>query len=380
MTGAALPVKGGIVLDLAGLDGAETVDDVNLTVTVPAGVLGSDLEARLNARGLTLGHSPQSLGCSSVGGWLATRASGQFSSKYGSIEDLVLGVTAVLSSGRRVTLTTSPRAALGPDLRQLFIGSEGTLAVITEVVLRIFPVPQHRVLEAFRFDDVTSGIEAMRQITRQGLRPFLVRFYDEDEARHAMQDVGFDGCVLFLGHEGLAALAACEHGLAVEIVERCGATSLGSTAVEAWMLRRFDFSTVEKALNKTGGYAETIEVAQEWRTIEALYRDLKRALQPLADEVLGHFSHVYNQGTSLYVILLGHADDDAEVQSRLEEIWRVAMETTLQHGGQISHHHGVGLAREGFMEQAAPDSVALLREIKKALDPAGILNPGKLGI
>ena len=260
VTGAALPVKGGIVLDLAGLDGAETVDDVNLTVTVPAGVLGSDLEARLNARGLTLGHSPQSLGCSSVGGWLATRASGQFSSKYGSIEDLVLGVTAVLSSGRRVTLTTSPRAALGPDLRQLFIGSEGTLAVITEVVLRIFPVPQHRVLEAFRFDDVTSGIEAMRQITRQGLRPFLVRFYDEDEARHAMQDVGFDGCVLFLGHEGLAALAACEHGLAVEIVERCGATSLGSTAVEAWMLRRFDFSTVEKALNKTGGYAETIEV------------------------------------------------------------------------------------------------------------------------
>ena len=107
---------------------------------------------------------------------------------------------------------------------------------------------------------------------------------------------------------------------------------------------------------------------------------MKRALQPLADEVLGHFSHVYNQGTSLYVILLGHADDDAEAQSRFEEIWRVAMETTLQHGGQISHHHGVGLAREGFMEQAAPDSVALLREIKKALDPAGILNPGKLGI
>jgi alkyldihydroxyacetonephosphate synthase len=378
VTGAPIPARGGIVLDLAGIDGEEQVNETNLTVTVPAGALGSELEGRLNARGFTLGHSPQSLGRSSVGGWVATRASGQFSSRYGSIEDLVVGLRLVLPAGGSVQLSAAPRAAVGPDLRQLFVGSEGTLGVITEVTLKLFPLPEHRVVEAFAFPQVSHGLRAMRSIAQSGARPFLLRLYDEDEAPVAMADSTFVKCVLFSGCEGPTRLAECEHAIVKEIVERAGGTSVGADPVEAWLARRFDFSAIENVLAERGGYAETIEVAHSWASIGDLYADLKTGLKQLSDHVLGHFSHVYGQGTSLYLIMHGRTDDDAAAQRRLEDIWETAMKTTLQHGGELSHHHGVGLARRPYLDQAIPDAHALLADIKGALDPAGILNPGKL--
>lgn len=382
VTGAPLAVRGGVVLDLSGLAGPIELDEQALTVTVAAGTVGLVVEHQLNERGYTLGHSPQSLGQSSVGGWLATRATGQFSSRYGGIEDLVVGFTVVLPTGEPLRLEARPRAALGPDLRLLFLGSEGTLGVFTSVTLKIFPVPSHRIVEAFALPDVQSGLAAMRMVTRAGLRPFLARLYDEDESRHQMpaSDPEFTGSLLLLGHEGGREVTTAEHAEATALVADQGGRSLGAGPAERWMERRFDFTSVSDVLQTTGGYAETIEVAHTWGHIEKLYRALKAELVPLADEVLGHFSHVYQQGTSLYLILLGQAVTDVAAGERLTRIWDTAMRVSLQHGAELSHHHGAGLARQPFLEEGLGDALGLLRRVKRELDPAGILNPGKLAL
>jgi alkyldihydroxyacetonephosphate synthase len=380
VTGASLPLDGGICLDLSRMNRLIEIDDTNLLVRVQSGMMGHVLEDTLNRRGYTLNHSPQSLDRSTVGGWIATRATGQFSSRYGGIEDLVVALVVVLPGGEIIETKSAPRASVGPDLRQLFLGSEGTMGVVGEVTLRVFPLAPYRRLEALRFAAVESGVTAMRQIMQSGLRPFLVRFYDEVEARYAVRDQNFDGCVMFLGFEGIQAVAEAEYQAAVDFCTAHGAVLIGSASVEGWMSRRYDFSTVENLLNSRGGVAETIEIAHVWDQIVPTYRAMKAALAPLATEVLGHFSHVYTHGTSLYLILLGQVENDAEAESRLLRIWDVAMSTALEHGAVISHHHGVGIARLPFVRRTLGENVDLLEVIKNAVDPAGIMSPGKLGL
>jgi len=380
VTGQPLPTRGGIVLDVSGLTGPHEIDEIDMTVTVPAGVNGGELERALQEAGWTTRFSPQSLYRSSVGGWLATLATGQFSSRYGGVEDLVVGYRVVLADGAVAELTAAPRAAMGPDLRRIFLGSEGTLGVITRVTLKIMPIPAARELAAFSVPDVVSGLAILREQAARGLRPALLRLYDVDEARHAMADADVSSPVLFTGTEGEPAIAAAEMAVLTAIAEEHGAVALGPEPVEAWLDRRFDFSTVERLLDTAGGYAETIEVAHTWRHIEALYTALRKVLEPLSDEVLVHFSHVYTQGTSMYVILLGRADDDAAATARLTEIWATAMQTCLDHGAELSHHHGGGLARSPYSRRSLGSAHRVLRRLKHALDPDGLLNPGKLGL
>lgn len=378
VTGQPLPVRGGIVLDLTGLPRRWEIDPVDMTVTVTAGVNGGDLEDDLAVQGWTLGHSPQSLYRSSVGGWLATLATGQFSSRYGGIEDLVVEYSVVLATGQTIRLTGAPRAAMGPDLRQLFLGSEGTLGIVTEVVLKIFPLPEAELLQAFSMPTVAAGLEFLRAQAAAGLRPFLLRLYDADEARHAVP--GAAGPVLFAGSRGLRALAEAELGALHELAGLQGGVPLGTEPVRRWMARRFDFSAVENRLATPGGYAETIEIAHTWRHVGRTYTAMKSALAPLADEVLAHFSHVYDQGTSMYVILFGQAADDAAAVLRLRDIWATAMRVALDTGAVLSHHHGGGLARSPYAREALGEAHLLLRRIKDALDPGHLLNPGKLGL
>ncbi|MCA1218666.1 FAD-binding oxidoreductase [Streptomyces sp. 8L] len=380
VTGQPLPVRGGIVLDLSGLPDAFEVDTEDLTVRASAGYNGGALEDELNARGLTLGHSPQSLYRSSVGGWLATLATGQFSSYYGGIEDLVTGFTVILATGETLRLKASPRAAMGPDLRQLFLGSEGTLGVITSVTLKVFPLPAARLLQTYALPSVEAGVAILRAQAAAGLRPFLLRLYDPAEARHALQDGSLTAPVLFTGTQGTENMAHAEAAELDALVTAHGGRALGPEGAEKWMARRFDFSSVENLLAQEGGYAETIEVAHTWRGIMPLYEALTRELAPLADEVLAHFSHVYTQGTSLYLILRGTAADDAEAVERLERIWATAMRVALDLGAELSHHHGGGLARSPYTRRSLGASHLLLRRLKNALDPNGVLNPGKLGL
>ena len=380
VTGQALPTRGGIVLDLVNLVGEPELDELNQTVSAPAGVRGSDLEAWLAERGYTMNFFPQSLTRSSIGGWVATRATGQLSSKYGGIESAIVSYDVILSDSTACTVEQKPRAAVGPDLRQLFLGSEGTFGIVTRIAMKVYRRAEASISEAWVLSDVVSGTDAMREIYQAGIRPALMRFYDDSETQHAVRGDSVTGCALFLTHDGLASLAAAEHEASREIVIAHGGKSLGSEPVESWYRRRFDFSTVEKLLAEPGGYAETIEVAHLWSGIVPLYEGLVEALAPYADEVLGHFSHVYTQGASLYVILLGKAEDNVEASRRLDVIWRVAMETTTRLGGELSHHHGAGLARQDFISQNLGAQHELIARLKKALDPSGILNPGHLGL
>lgn len=380
VTGQPLPLAGGLVLDVSGIVSEPELDAVDGLVTVAAGVRGSDLEAWLGERDLSLRHSPQSLARSSVGGWIATRAIGQFSSRYGGIEHLVVRYRVVLADGTVAEVGESPRAAMGPSLKQLFIGAEGTLGVVTRVTLKVFRRPAFEVREAFAFPGVEPALTAMRESTQLGLRPHIMRLYDADEARHAAPHAPAGTAVLFLGHEGLAEVAAAEHAASKALIEEGGGVPLGAAPVDAWMGRRFDFSTVENLLATNGGFAETIEVANTWSAIEPMYHALRTALSPLADEVLGHFSHVYHDGVSFYVILLGTVADDGAALARLEQIWSTAMRIVLEHGGEISHHHGGGLARAAWARDSLGSGFELLARLKDALDTQHLLNPGKLGL
>ncbi|AXC30325.1 MULTISPECIES: FAD-binding oxidoreductase [Raoultella] len=380
VTGQPLPTRGGIVLDVTGMTQHREINITNLTVEVSAGYNGGHLEDELQQMGWTLGHSPQSLYQSTVGGWLSTLATGQFSSYYGGIEELVTAYTVILATGEKLRLKASPRAAMGPDLRQLFIGAEGTLGIVTSVQLKIFPLPQTRLYDSLELPSIDAGLEIMREQAMAGLRPFLLRLYDTNEARHAMQNPLQDKPVMFLGTQGVDAVAHAEMDAFMAIVHRHGGKSIGSEGVLKWMERRFDFSTVEKLLDSHGGFAETIEIAHTWDGISGLYHALHEMLTPLADEVLSHFSHVYPQGTSMYMILLGRESSDREAVEKLRTIWRETMRVCLEHHAELSHHHGGGLVRSPYARESLGSAHLLLRRVKQALDPNGTLNPGKLGL
>ncbi|MBU3030729.1 FAD-binding oxidoreductase [Paracoccus marinaquae] len=379
VVGSPLTEAGGVVIDLSRMDRIIALDEDNLLVTVQAGKRGDLLEAELNERGYTLNHSPQSLDRSTVGGWVATRATGQLSSLYGGIEDQLIALEVVLPDGRIVQTKQTPRAAIGLDTKEVFLGSEGTFGIVTQVTTRIFPLKSYRRLETVTFDTVSDGIKAMRAMTRNGLKPFIVRFYDVDEARHAMKDPSFGQCVMFLGFEGIEAVVEAEYAAVMDLCRAHGGKAIGPAGIEGWLARRYDFSAVENILARPGGVAETIEISDFWSSIEGTYEALKTALAPLADEVLCHFSHVYAQGSSLYVILIGQAEDAAAAEARIRRIWEVAMRICLERGAATSHHHGVGLARKDFVAADQGDAMVVNQLIKSALDPNNIMNPGKLG-
>jgi alkyldihydroxyacetonephosphate synthase len=378
VTGQPLAARGGICLDMSAMNSILALNEVSLVVKVQAGKFGDALEAELNQKGYTLNHSPQSLDRSTVGGWVSTRAMGQFSSRFGGIENMLICLTAVLPGGEIVETMNVPRGAVGPDLNHVFMGAEGTLGVVTEVSLKIFPVAEFQKLETVAFETVEAGVAVMRTLMRLGIQPFLVRFYDADEAPHAMVDKTFKKCVMFLGFKGVTSIALAEYEAVMGLCRAEGGVPIGPAPAEAWMARRYDFSTVENLLNEPGGLAETIEIAHFWDGILDTYYELKKAVAPYADEVLSHFSHIYPQGTSLYIILLGKDVDDATAEANLIKVWDLVMRICLKNGAAISHHHGSGLARGPYVSDALGSSMQLLRRIKGEIDPHGIMNPGKL--
>jgi len=380
VTGQSLPTQGGIVLDLSQIISEPVLSISDMTVNASAGMRGSDLEEWLNKRSLTLNFFPQSLSRSTIGGWVATRATGQLSTKFGGIEESAVGFSVILSDSTEIQLGQKPRAAVGPNLKELFLGTEGMFAVITEVILKVYRKSDLQLSEAWLMPSVNSGIVAMKEIMHSGVRPSLVRFYDEAEAKFAVPEIELKKCVLFLTHEGLSSITKAEHLESSKIVVSLGGESIGSTPVDNWYKRRFDFSAVEEILASKGGYAETIEVAHNWSEIENLYSGLVKELTPLSDTVLGHFSHVYTNGASLYIILFGKTDTDEQAVLRLRKIWDTAMTVVTELGGEISHHHGAGLARQDFIAKSLGTQHDLLKKLKNVMDPEAILNPGHLGL
>lgn len=379
VVGAPLAEKGGISLAMAGMNKLIEMDTANNTVTAEAGINAGKLEEKLNAKGMTMNFSPQSLHRSSIGGWVATRATGQFSSRYGGIEDALVALEAVLADGTILQTPQLPRMSVGPDVAQLFVGAEGTLGVVTKVTMRIYPQSETQLFATIDFPTVEGGVAAIRAMMSSGLRPFLLRFYDLEEARFAMHDEAYPSPVMFLGTDGLKAMAQCELECCVDIAKANGGTLAKEKGTEAWMSRRFDFSAIENMLAEPGGVAETIEVSHNWEGILKTHALLKERLGTVSKNVLGHFSHAYVNGVSLYMILVSDAPDLAQARADIDQLWSIAMEGALETGASIAHHHGAGKARAGYVRQALGEAHVPLQRLKTALDPKGILNPGKLG-
>jgi alkyldihydroxyacetonephosphate synthase len=376
--GASVPLFGGVVLDLTGLAGIVAVDDVSLVADVRAGTFGHHLEADLRAgHGVTTGHWPQSIELSTVGGWLACRSAGQYSTRYGKIEDMVVGLDLVLADGTTVTTGGFPRQAVGPDLTQLFVGSEGTLGVITGARLRVRAVPPDTWRAAFGFATFAEGTEACRRILRRGATPAVLRLYDGPESARSYATDGTT-CVLLVLDEGDPAILAAT----ATIVEgECGdATRLDDALVERWLTHRNDVGALH-ALTEKGFVVDTMEIAAPWGRLARIY-DATIAAMLTVDHTraaTAHLSHSYSDGACLYFTFAATPPPDA-IERTYVALWDAGQRAVLAAGGSLSHHHGIGINRARFVPDALGGGFGVLDRLKAALDPLGILNPGKLGM
>jgi len=384
VVGGSVPVFGGVLLDLCGLSGIRAVDAGSQIVDVLAGTFGDLFEAQLQAEhGLTVGHWPQSVALSTVGGWLACRGAGQLSNRYGKIEDIVIGLDVVLADGTTLTTGGHARQSAGPDLNQLFIGSEGTLGVITGARLRARPIATATSRSAWSFPSFEAGADACRRITQRGLAPAALRLYDAAEADRSYSTG--DVAVLLVFDEGdtevVRAADAITH-------QECTGGAVAGTPiddgiVEKWLGHRNDVSSLE-ALISRGYVVDTMELTVAWSQLDALYVAVRDAIAAVPGVLAAsaHLSHSYGDGACLYFTFAGKPIEPTRAAT--EELylacWNEGTSSALRMGGSLSHHHGVGLNRARFMTEAHGEgAMHTLVEIKGALDPKGILNPGKLG-
>jgi len=379
--GASVPVFGGVALDLTGMAGIVAVDDESLLLDVLPGTWGDTLEADLRAEhDVTLGHWPQSIALSTVGGWVACRSAGQYSTRYGKIEDMVIGLEVALADGSVIrTGGTAPRSAVGPDLTQLFVGSEGTLGVITEARLRLHPLPAAEVRGAWSFDSFEDGLEVCRRILRRGATPAVLRLYDHRESKRSFDLEGRHALIVL--DEGDPAIIEAMFRV---VEEECAAAERhDDELVERWMHHRNNVSGLADAINRDV-VVDTCEVAARWSVLPALYRDAVAAVKAVPGSWVAsaHQSHAYTDGACLYFTFAGQRTDDGitSAEQYYADAWKAVTEVTLAHGGALSHHHGIGLHRGRFMEEALGSAFPTLVALKQTLDPKGILNPGKLGL
>ncbi|WP_082561979.1 FAD-binding oxidoreductase [Microbacterium sp. Root61] len=373
-----------IALDLERTAALWDLDETSLLATFGAGTTGPQAEELLGARGYTLGHFPQSFRFASIGGFAATRSSGQASRGYGRFDDLVHALRVATPVGD-LDLGRAPASAAGPDLRELFLGSEGAFGVLTEVTVRIRPVPAVTEYCAWTFPDFASGAAALRELTQLGIRPTVLRLSDESETKvNAAMGAHFTrmrGCLAIATFEGSDAkhtLAATEAVFAAR-----GAKSRGADPAQSWERGRFNAPALRDTLLDLGVLAETLETATTWAGLEGLKSSVTEALTAslTADGtkpiVMCHISHVYPAGASLYFTVVAALTTDPAAQwGRAKD---AASHAILNAGGTITHHHAVGRDhRPYFEEEIGPLGVAVLRAVKATLDPQGIMNPGAL--
>jgi alkyldihydroxyacetonephosphate synthase len=379
--GASVPVHGGVVLDLTRLAGIVDVDATSLVLDVRPGTFGDVLEHDLRSRhGTTLGHWPQSVALSTVGGWLACRSAGQLSGRYGKIEDMVLGLDVALADGRRITTGGWPRGAVGPDLTQLFVGSEGTLGIVTGARLRLHPAPRHERRSAWLLSSFEQGLDTMRRIVQRGATPAVLRLYDAAEADRTYHTGG--RALLLVLDEGDPALVDT---VVTVVAEECRAGDRPAEAadaahVERWLAHRNDVAALEALISK-GFVVDTMEVSASWSALPAIYRATLDALLAVEGTIAAsaHQSHSYPSGGCLYFTFAGQVEP-GERDRYYRALWDAGQRAVLARGGSLSHHHGVGLNRGRFMAEALGPALDVLVATKQALDPDGILNPGKLGL
>ena len=405
VTGAVnvLPGENPIVsLDMERLSALEGLDLESRLATFGAGVRGPELESQLAPYGLTLGHFPQSWELSTLGGWIATRASGQESLANGGIERLLAGTEAVTPTGR-LELAAMPSTAAGPDLRQVLLGSEGRFGVLTQATVRVSPLPECMHVEALLLRSLEVGLEAVRELTQTRLPLQLLRLSDEPETEVALRaglaghslvasllrgwirlrGIRGSGCLLLCGAAGSVGETELCLDRAAAILRRHGAVALGRRPGRRWLEDRFRHPYLRDSLLDRGIATDTLETAAPWSSLPSLAQGVRAALESALQEeqeatsVLCHLSHPYQDGASLYFTFFFRCPTDVdEALSRWAHLKRRATEALLKAGGTLTHHHGVGRWHAPWLDQEIGSTGhRLLAAAARAVDPEGILNP-----
>jgi alkyldihydroxyacetonephosphate synthase len=381
VTGAALPVRGGIVLDVCNLNRLVGFDEASQIVEVEAGMFGDVFEETIQGQyRMTMGHWPSSFGISTVGGWVACRGAGQLSTRYGKIEDMVFSMDVVLADGSLVTVGGYARAAMGPDLMQLFVGSEGTLGIIVRIRFKLHRLPDYGRAIAYEFDTFAQGLEACRQIMQQGANPAALRLYDALES-----GVQFDRPktnVLMIADEGAPEMVDAVMSICERVCREQGTQLDGAAILERWLDTRYLTGKSAEGFKKSPGFvADTLEMIGPWRDLPAIYDEVVAAIAAVPGTLAGsaHQSHAYVDSACLYFSLRGEVAVDQRAHW-YRAAWDAANAVLLRYNATLSHHHGVGLLRAPYMAEALGSAFALLQATKKMLDPQNILNPGKLGL
>lgn len=391
VVGGLTPLRGRfdavVSVDLRRLDRLLAVDEESLTATFEPGVRGPAAEATLNERGLTLGHFPQSYEYASLGGYAATRSSGQASTGYGRFDELVVSMVVQTPAGE-LRLGRGAASAAGPDLRALLLGSEGAFGIVTELTLKVRPLTDSGHYEAFFFRTWEGGVTALRELEQQRLAPDVVRLSDVDETRvqlalseaSRVQRAFLRGrratCMSVLGWDRSA---AGRRKSAIAVVRRHGGFSVGTAAGQKWKAGRYDAPYLRDDLLDAGVLVETLETSARWSGLTSTHSAVRAALQGVLPGavVMCHVSHLYPHGASLYFTVLGRQEPDPVAQWRAAKA--AASDAIVASGATITHHHAVGTDhRRWLVDEIGPLGVDVLRAVKAVLDPVGILNPGKL--
>ncbi len=391
-----------VVVDLGRLDRAIDIDPLSGLATFGAGIRGPALEAALESQGRTLGHFPQSWELSTLGGWIATRASGQESLGYGSIHDLVAGLRLVAPAGR-LALAAQPASAAGPDLRQLVLGSEGRLGIVTSATVRTAPRPEDRQAVGLLLPDEESGRAAVRDLVL-GVRGLsMIRLSDAAETEVAvalglaghrwlgrvvdlyrgLRGVGSGACLLLVGAAGGEAEVDAALAEATEVTRRRGGVSLGRAPGRKWLADRFRHPYLRDALLDRGVATDTLETAAPWSRLDAVATSVREALANAAERqgegiaTLCHISHPYPDGASLYFTLFFRCPADVDEAAELwADLKRRATDALLAAGGTLSHHHGVGSWHAPWLTaEIGSSGRRLLAAAAREMDPDGLLNP-----
>jgi alkyldihydroxyacetonephosphate synthase len=405
VTGGVNVVPGGspvVTLDLEYLSQLEKFDEASGLATFGAGIAGPALEAALRARHCTLGHFPQSWELSTLGGWVATRASGQESLGYGDVHHMVAGLDVLAPIGRLV-LPAYPSSAAGPDLRELVLGSEGRLGVITRATVRVRPLPETMQVVALLLPSWQHGLEGARELLQHEVPLNLLRLSDEPETEVAvavglsghrwvaplarawlrLRGITKGGCLMLCGAAGSEMRVRTALDLARGVLRPHGAVSLGKGPGARWMADRFRHPYLRDALLDLGIATDTLETAAPWSRLPELSAAVRRALssglepQGEATAVLCHVSHPYRDGASLYFTFFFRCPADPEhAVARWAALKRVATAAVVEAGGTLSHHHGIGSWHAPwFDKEVGQAGLSLLRTSAAAMDPATVLNP-----
>lgn len=385
VVGALGPRPATAALDLRGLNRIDPVNRVDGTVRAEAGVFGGTLETSVGREGYTLGHYPQSLEISTLGGWISTRASGSFSTLYGGIERHIVGLEVVLADGTLVVQPARPRAIAGPAILDLFVGAEGRLGLVVAARLIVHPTPEARIFRSFLVTSMTDTLSCLRELIQRGATPAVVRLYDATETTalgHSWH-LELEDCLLILAFDGVREIAEATDRIVTTALVGSGARDIGTEAAQRWYAGRYGYGwlidgngIVEGATGvsvvRPGILADAIEVCATWAVLGGVIEAGREALLGTADEVWSHVSHAYPHGASVYFIFFVRRASDVEAVDAHRRAWSATMQAVLEAGGGIEHHHGIGRARAAWRAAENGYVERLRGSVELALDPEGL--------